>query len=38
MGGIKRRKIEGEVVVEVVAEVAVAIIWFIGCGRSIKSR
>jgi len=32
MGGIRRREVEGEVA----AEVVVAVIWFIGCGRSAR--
>jgi len=36
MGGIRRQKIEGEAVAKVVVKAAVIIVWFIGCGRSIK--
>jgi len=42
MGGIRRREVEGEVVVEVAAEVAAeaaaVVVWFIACGRSAKGR
>ena len=37
MGGI-RGEAAAEVVAEAVAEAVVAVVWFVGCGRSAKRR
>jgi hypothetical protein len=38
MGSIRRREVEEEAPAEAVAEVAAALVWFIGCGRFAKGR